>query len=851
MAPEAWRLAVKSHTPNAPLPAPRAQLNNIMIKNYFTIAIRYLRRHRVFSFINIAGLGLGMACCLFIYLFVQDELSYDRFHEKADRIYQVSYHAPNNYTFARIPPPLGPRLREYFPEVETSARMYGRNLSVRVPVNVSENTFNDFEEEDVFFVDSTLFNIFSFDFIAGTPNENLSDPATAIIAESMAEKYFGADWQKNNVLEQTLTFIGEHPFKIVGVVKDMPSNSHWQFHILVPYENMFTIENPDMGQIMRDNLARNWVISHSFTYVLLKEGASPAAVDEKMPALLEEHVPKELKVGQTFSLLPLLDVHLTPDVYLQPEPTSDLEYVYIFAAIAFVTLLIACFNFINLSTAQSLKRAREVGMRKVLGARKPQLFMQFLGESLLLSFVGFILALFIVFTALPDFNTLTEKSITSDYLFNWKILGGFLIIFVITGLLGGSYPAFYITRMKTLATLKGGKGEVAHKKFPFRKVLVVFQFAMSIALIAGAAIIFSQIRYMQNRPLGFQQEAIITIPVFSQNMNNVFGGVNGQVRSRLNAFENEVQQNSEIEAVTLSSTVPGLGSMARGTLYEGHGEEEGRLFIPTISVDYNFLDTYELELVAGRDFSKESGTDHTSAFIVNETSVKEFGWETPEKAIGKTIDLEGKKGSVIGVIKDFHYVSLQVPIGSLILDVGVPLFNVFSIKMNTQNFDNTLAFLEEKWATHFPEKTFEYTFLDNNLVEIYRADRRFGKIIGIFASLAILVSCLGTYGLSLLYAQQKEKEVGIRKVLGASVAHIISLLSKGHLILIGLASIIGIPLAYWGTQRWLENFAYRMDLSAGLFILSVGAVLLIALMTISYQTLKAALANPVHALRDE
>ena len=822
-----------------------------MIKNYFTIAIRYLHRHRVFSFINIAGLGLGMACCLFIFLFVQDELSYDRFHEKADRIYQISYHAPNNNTYARIPPPLSVRMTEYFPEVETSARMFSRNLSVRVPVSTNGDEFNDFEEEDIFFVDSTLFNIFSFQFIAEVPTENLSDPSTVIITESMAEKYFGPDWQKNDVLGQTLTFIGQHPFKIVGVVKDMPTHSHWQFNMLVPYENMYAIENQEMGQFMRENLSRNWVISHSFTYVLLKEGYSPATVEEKFPAFLEQHVPKDLKVGQTFSLLPLTDIHLTPDVYLQPEPTSDIEYIYIFAAIASITLLIACFNFINLSTAQSLKRAREVGMRKVLGAHKTQLFGQFLGESLLLSFVGFILALFIVFTALPEFNALTEKAITSDYLFNWKILGGFLGIFMVAGLLGGSYPAFYITRMKTLSTLKGGKAETAHQKFPFRKALVVFQFAMSIALIAGAVIIFSQLRFMQSRPLGFQQEAIINIPIFSQNMNNVFGGVNGQVRSRLNAFENEVLENSDINAITLSSSIPGLGVVARGTLYEGRDEEEGRLFIPTISADYDFLDTYELELLAGRDFSQGAGTDHTSAFIINETTVREFGWETPEKAIGKTIDLEGKKGSVIGVIKDFHYVSLQVPIGSLILDVGVPMFNVFSIKMETQNLENTLEYLETQWTAHFPEKTFEYSFLESDLAEIYRADRRFGKIIGIFASLAILVSCLGTYGLSLLYAQQKEKEVGIRKVLGASVGHIIGLLSKGHLLLIGLASLMGIPLAYWGTHRWLENFAYRMELSAGLFILSVGAVLLIALFTISYQTLKAALANPVDALRDE
>jgi putative ABC transport system permease protein len=319
----------------------------------------------------------------------------------------------------------------------------------------------------------------------------------------------------------------------------------------------------------------------------------------------------------------------------------------------------------------------------------------------------------------------------------------------------------------------------------------------------------------------------------------------------LNVFESDVLTNPEISTITLSSNVPGLGVVARGTTYEGRNEEEGTIFTPTIAIDYDFLDTYGLEIIAGRNFNLEAGTDHNSAFVINEATVKDFGWETPEKAIGKTFNLEGKEGSVIGVIKDFHYISLREPIGTLILHIGVPMFNVFSVKMETQNIDETLAFLETQWKIHFPEKTFEYSFLESDLADIYQADRRLGKIISVFAFLAILVSCLGTYGLAMLHAQQREKEVGIRKVLGASVAHIIGLLSKGYMILIALASLIGIPLAYWSMHKWLENFAYQMELSGWLFALSVGIVLLIVVFTISYQTLKAALANPVHALRDE
>ncbi len=822
-----------------------------MFWNYLNITRRYLLKHKAFTVINVLGLGIGMACCLLIYVFVRDELSYDTFHPKKARLYRIVYHANNGYNYAQVPPPLAPLMQQNISGVEATARAYRRSLSVNIPDPSGKGVTQDYEEENVFMVDSTFFQLFELEFLAGNTHENLSQTQKVIISEVLADKYFGKQWRYNSPLGKTILLEGSHAYQIAAVVHDFPENSHLSFTMLLPYDDMFALMDEGRREDMRDNLSKNWVISHSHTYVLLKAGADPAAVDTGTKQLLQTYAPEPLRVGQSFTLQAVPDIYLDPDVFLNPGPVSDISYIYTFIAIALITLLIACFNYINLATAQSLKRTKEVGMRKVLGARKPQLFLQFLGESLLISFLALLLAIIIISITLPEFNSLTQKNFTMTALFTGPLLLPFLGVFLITGLLGGCYPAFYTSKIKLALILKNNAPlRRGWAKLSLREGLVLIQFTMSIALIAGTVIIFQQLRYLQNQSMGFVKNAMITVPLYSENMNNVFGAGDANMRQRMNTFEDNLLQNANIEAITLSSGAPGMSVVSRMTEPEGV-ITEGRLFVPTMAVDYDFSETYGLKILAGRDFDIAAGSDHLDAFIVNETAIKNFNWGTPEEALGKKIELEGKTGQVIGVVQDFHYTSLHSPIGSLVMGVSVPLFNTFSIRANGKNLSETITFLEQKWKEFFPQKAFEYDLLDEQLRQAYQSEDRMGNIIGIFALLAIFVSCLGSYGLALMLAKQKEKEISIRKLLGASLMHIVSMLTKGYFVLILLASLLAVPLSYWGIKRWLENFAYRTEMNWWLFGIAIFLVLVIATFTISFQTIKAALANPVNALKDE
>ncbi|MEO1052779.1 MAG: ABC transporter permease [Bacteroidota bacterium] len=815
-----------------------------MFKNYIKIAFRGLSRNKVFSFINIAGLALGMACCMLIFLYVNDELSYDKFQEKADRMHRVVYHASNGNDYGQIPPPISPLMTEYFPELEASARMYRRNASVTIPVENGEPKF--FEETNIFFTDSTIAKIFTFDFIAGSPENMLKDPFTAIITDEVARRYFGDE----NALGKNILLQGDRSFEVVGVVKEYPGNSHLHFNILVPFDNMYDMENEQLGQALRNNFAQNWLVSHSHTYVLLKEGQKAENVNDKFQAFVDNYAPENLNVGQSFYLQPLLDIHLHSNVFLDPEPQGDIQNVYLFSVIAIITLLIACFNFVNLSTAQSLKRLKEVGMRKVLGARKFQLFGQFLGESILISLFAFILATSIVYLGIPKMNELTQKELEISALLSPISVVGFLLIFIVTGLLGGSYPAFHITRTKTLLTLKGKVSEKVSSHFTLRKILLVMQFSISLILITGTVIIYSQLDFMNNRPLGFKQEGVLGIPIFSSNLNNVFGGVNGEIRGRLNAFEEEVLSNPRIHKVTQASTMPGFGAVGRMTIPEGFDTSDP-IFASTLSVDYDFVQTFGLEVLHGRDFNIEAGSDHLNAIIINESAVEEFKWGEVQDALGKTINLEGTEYNVIGIVKDFHFTSLRQPISAMLLHVSPAMFTTLAVELDVTDFDETIAFINDKWQEVFPEKTFEYTFLDDTIRSIYQTDNRLGSIIRIFTIFAILVSCLGAYGLIMFSARQKEKEIGVRKVLGASVPKIIKLLFKDFMWPYVLGLILAVPAVYYWGSGWLEEFNYHINIGPQIYLIGAISVLIIICLTISYQSIKAALVNPIQSLRDE
>lgn len=818
-----------------------------MFQNYVKVALRHLVRHKLFAAINITGLGLGMACCLLILIFVRHELSFDRHVPDADRIYRVTYHATNGNDYARIPPPIAPLLPDFFSEVETAARAFAGDLSVRVPATAGRTEEAAFEEPRVTFVDSTFFDVFPLTFIHGDPTQRLTEPFTVLLTEEVAARYFG----DANPVGQAIVLEGAYTFTVVGVVQDFPTNAHLHVNLLLPYDNMYDVVGAQAGAAMRQNLAANWVISHSFTYVKLKPGTAPARVEQRFEALVAQHAPPQLQVGQAFSLTPLLDIHLhTPDVYLQPEPQGDIQYVYVFGAVAFLTLLLPCFNFINLATAQSIGRTLEIGMRQALGAHRRQLFGQFLGESLVVCTLAFGVALGLAGLGLPYVGELLQRDLTPALLWDPLVIAGFGMVLLVTGLLGGSYPAFVIARTDIVPALRRRVAVVPGRGFSLRKVLVVLQFAISITLIGGTALIFQQLHYMLNRPLGYETEGVVAVPLFSQNMLTIFSGVDEEMRSRLNAFEETIAENPRVRGATLSRSAPGLGIVARMVTFEGATSDDP-IFVPSMAVDYDFLDFYGLELVAGRSFDQARGTDHLDAFIVNETAVREFGWDRPAEALGKAINLEGKEGQVVGVVRDYHFVSLQNPVGAMLMEINVPAFRTVSIRVAADDLPATLGYLEDVWMQFFPEQAFDYTFLDDQLGNVYEAQQRFGGLLRLFALLGVVISCLGAYGLVMYSTRQRRREIGVRKVLGASLPQILGLLYRELAVLFVAGLVIAAPAIYVAGQWWLEDFTYRIDPGPGVVLLSGALMLALAALTISYQSVKAALVNPVDCLRSE
>ncbi len=813
-----------------------------MLKNYFKVAIRNLLRHKAYSFINVMGLAIGLTCCLLLFIYVQDELSYDRFHAKSDRIYRVKYEI-NNFTLARSPMPLAAAMAGFFSEMEKTARLYNRSASVEI--RDAEGGQKQFEENRIFFADSTIQDIFTFEYLAGDPATMLKNPSSAILVEEIARKYFGNE----NPLGKTIYIAGNHPFKVTGVVKDFPGASHVHFNIIAPFNDLFAIEAGD-GQALKQNLGGNWVASYLYNYVLLKPGQTAESANARFEEFYQKNVPDNMKLGQKWSLIPMTDTRLYAEMAGDPEPVSNITFVYIFSAIAVLTLLIACINFVNLSTARSLQRTKEIGMRKVLGAWKTQIVGQFLGESLVVSVLAAGIATGLAFYLLGTLNELTDKSLVfTDFVTLPNVLI-FLGLVVLTAVLAGLYPAFFVTKIDPANSLKGIMSNSGNNGLSFRKVLVVVQFTISIILISGGLLVYNQLEFMRSRPLGFEKDYLINVPLFSANFNNYFGGVDDKLRQRLNTFEETLNQNPNIKGSTLSDAPLGLGGVYNLVIPEGFTREDNML-APVISVDYDFIATYKLEMAAGRSFDKSFGSDHLNGVIINETAVNEYKFGTPDEAIGKNLTVAGKEGKVVGVIKDFNFTTLQNPIGALVLHVSVPNFSTFSIKIDQANMPQTIAFVEETWNKQFPEKVFEYTFLDETIAQAYSNEERLGKIVGYFAFVAILISCLGSYGLIMFLAQQKMKEISIRKVLGATIGHIVFLLSKGFAVLILISLVIAVPVVYYFMSSWLEDFSYRISIGAGSFLLAGFLTLAIVGLTISYQSLRAAFSNPVRSLRNE
>jgi putative ABC transport system permease protein len=813
-----------------------------MIRNFFITAYRNILKYRAYSTINFIGLTCGITLALLVIAYVRSERSFDRFQSKADRLYRIKYAVPNGMLLATSPPPIAPLMKDYFKDVENAARVYRRNVSISRPLQPGS-----FEETDVLFADSAIVDMFSFSFLSGDPSTALKERFTVLITDEMAKKYFG----DKDPIGETLIFSGKQPFKVTGVVKNFPETSHIRFHMLVPYDNMYDLESDATAQVLRQNLSINFVISHSYTYVLLKPGGSPESVDKGMPEFLKKHCPPRLQIGQVFTLMPLLDIHLKSTLLDEPRSTNSLETLYIFGGVGLLTLLIACINYINLSTAQSFARIKEIGIRKVLGSAKNQLIFQFLAESFLFCLVAFLLSFLTFDLTLPILNQFTGKHLLFSDQIDLPLLAiGAGLLMAIT-LLAGGYPAYFVSQFSSITSIKGSgiPDEKGGGQF-LRKALVTFQLMVACLLLTGSLMLVKQLDYLKDRPLGFQKDHIITIPIKSQNLNSFFERGDSTFQIRLETFRDRIETYASVYGTCVSSASPGLGAIYRGAIPEGFSQEDN-LFVASLGVDFDFMKTFDVPVVAGRAFDKTNGADKTESFMVNEAAIREFHWISPENAIGKTINREGKKGKVIGVFRDFHMASLTTPMSALILDISAVPTGDISIRFKNSQVTNVIDQLRREWTDLFPEKTFEFSFLDQRLNEQYADFQNFGKIIQSFTLLAVLISCLGVYGLVLFVVRRKVKEIGVRKVSGSSVGGILRLIYKDFAWLMSIGFLLAVPLSYFFMNKWLSNFSFHATIDILMYMESFVLVFMIVTATISYQAIKAAMANPVHSLRTE
>ena len=809
----------------------------MMIRNDVKIALRHLRKQRGFAFINVFGLAVGLACCLLIALYVLDELSFDRFHANADRIYRV--HADikfggNDMRMAVSPDPMGPTLVKDYPQVENFVRLHDRGtwLVKRAGQPTS------LREGPVLFADSTLFDVFSFPLLTGDPRRALVEPNSVVISESAARRHFG----NQNPIGQSLQFDRELTCKVTAVMRDLPTNGHFRTDFFVSMRN----DDYQWGQ---------WLSNNHYTYVVLKKGTDPAQFERHFDAIIEKYIGPQAKefLGISMNdfrkagnrvrywLMPLTDIHLRSKQQIELAPNGDVQYVYVFSAVALFVLLIACINFMNLATARSSKRAREVGMRKVLGSERSQLIGQFIAESTLTTMLGMGMALLLVSVLLPLFNDVASKQLAFGSLFGPKVWPLLLALPVVVGLLAGSYPAFFLSSFQPLRVLKG-RFDAGRQSVGLRSGLVVFQFVTSVLLIVGTLGVYRQLRFIQTKKLGFNREQVLVV-------NDAYGlGKNGQ------AFKNEVLRLPGVVSGTVSGYLPTPSDRSDNSFFpEGKIDQKLAVQMQHWQVDADYVPTLGMELAQGRNFSPDFGSD-SSAILLNECAVKLFGWKDP---VGKRVtqfnDPQAKTSktyTVVGVVKNFHFESLRRNVGALGLTLE-PSTGAVSFRLNGQDLPRLVAQIESRWKTLAPGLPFSYAFLEDGFNAMYRAEQRIGTLALAFAGFAILVACLGLFGLAAFTAEQRTKEIGVRKVLGASVGSIVGLLSKDFLKLVLVAIVIATPLAWWAMNAWLQDFAYRADLPWWVFALAGLVAVGIALLTVSFQSVKAALMNPVKSLRTD
>jgi putative ABC transport system permease protein len=799
----------------------------MMIRNYLKTAIRYILKHKGYTIINLLGLALGLACGFLMILYVLNEISYDRYHKNANRIYRITeeyskgdrqFHSADIYAFSP--------LQDEIIEIERSVRIFTYSWKEKALVSNGDKFFY---EENFFLADPSIFDVFSWNFIIGDPKNALQNPNAIVITESISQKYFGQDNPIGKIL--SVKNLGTSDFEITGVIEDIPVNSHFRCDFIAPLVSGKKL-------FWDDFLTRN----SFYTYVQLRKGSSASDLIKKLSESFYGYLGKKAEYYK-FHLQPLTSIHLHSHLSGEIEANSDVGYIYLFSILAFLVLSVACINYINLSTARSKNRAKEVGLRKVVGANRRNLIMQFLGESLHLSIIAFPLAVMLVELLLPAFNSILNRDLSITPNNEWGLIFFGLVITVIVGLFSGIYPAIVLSGFQPIKALKG-EHEPDSKRSSIRHILVIFQYSISTTLILGTLIILNQIHFIRHRNLGFQKDQVIILPM-----------KDWQTVQSYDLIKTAWLQSSTISSVTASQSLPSDIRVKHNVIAEGaSGDEEIKLVWN--AVDFDFLKTYGIELSSGRSFSQDSPSDNKYAYILNESAVKILGWEAP---LGKKIQLSNKGlmradfelGEVIGVVKDFHHHSLHEEIEPLIMNIYKGQFRYIAVKINSNHIKDALDFMKTQWENIIPGRPFDYFFFDDNVEKMYQAEQKMSKVFKYSALLSVFIACMGLFGLVSFNTSQRTKEIGIRKVLGASVNSIVLLISKEFFRLVIISNLIAWPIAYFVMAKWLNNFAYRIEIGLWTFLLSAVFTLFVSILTISFQTVKAASANPVDSLRYE
>jgi len=789
-----------------------------MLQHNLKIAWRVLRKNMSYTAINFLGISAGIAVCLLIGLYIQHELSYDKYHENHKSIYRVANKvdgASFENGIAKISAPWGPAVAENIPEVQSMCRfiLFGESLF--------EKGKEKFYESSGFYADSTVFEIFSWKLLKGDMKKCLASPNSMVITKTFAEKYFGT----KDAVGEILTIDNTTQYTITGVMDNVPSNSHFHFDFLA---SISSYSHPDMN---------SWVKWPQFyTYLLLKPGSSPAVVAGKADKLLAEHLDAQTSAASTPLLQPLSSIHLHSDMFREIESNSDISYIYIFGSLALFIIIIACLNFINLSTAQAGKRANEVGIRKVAGASRKSLVAQYFGEAILIGIAAMCFAIVIASIALPYLNIFLERPLRFDWVNNIPITGGLLLLTTLVIVLSGLYPAIVLSSFRPIKIL-GAKSD-ANRGFGLRKALVVSQFAISIIMIVAAIISTMQLKFIQNKNLGFNKDQVLIIPLRDPS-----------TAGRIDIVKQQLKEIPGVQSISASGNRPDGSDYGIPASIVGI-PPDNQPPMRSLIVDADFLDTYQMQIASGRGFKTELATD-TAAYLLNEEAARQLNLKNPVGQLMEMPAINREPAPIVGVVKDFHFRSLHEKIAPLFFIIEQGWFRELSVRIQAKDMDKTIGLIKNRWSSLEPGHPFTYSFFDETFSDMYRAETRTASLIRVFALLAIFIACLGLFGLSAFIATQRTKEIGIRKVLGASVAGITAMLSKDFIKLVAVAVLIALPVAWWGMNKWLEDFAYRVNISWWVFVLAGSLALFIALLTVSFQAIKAAVANPVKSLRTE